>query len=82
VTKPKPETRADVAAIEDIVRQNNFPSRQAAKSAASPKRQQRRYRTKGKAHRGIKATTETVERLYRAADERMNATWRTANCCG
>jgi hypothetical protein len=69
-TKPKPEKRTDEAAIDDIARQNNFPSRQAAKPAAAPKRKQRRYRTGRNRHLGIKTTEETQERFYKAADER------------
>jgi hypothetical protein len=69
-TKPKPEKRADEAAIDDIARLNNFPSRQAAKPGAPLKRKQRRYRTGRNRHLGIKATEETLERFYKAADER------------
>lgn len=69
-TKPKPEKRVEENAIDDIARQNNFPSRQAPKSAVVSKRKQRRYRTGRNRHLGIKATDETVERFYKAADER------------
>ncbi|WP_263351057.1 hypothetical protein [Acidicapsa acidisoli] len=69
-TKPKPEKRADETAIEDIARQNNFPGRQPSKPAAPPKRKQRRYRTGRNRHLGIKATEETLERFYKAADDR------------
>ena len=68
-TKPKPEKRVEEAAIDDIARQNNFPSRQPAKPSP-PKRKQRRYRTGRNRHLGIRATTETLERFYKAADER------------
>ena len=70
VTKPKPEKRVEEAAIADIAQQNNFPSRQAPKKTAPPKREQRRYRTGRNRHLGIKATDETVERFYKVADER------------
>lgn len=69
-TKPKPERRVEENAIDDIARQNNFPSRQAPKPSAAPKRKQRRYRTGRNRHLGIKATNETVERFYKAADDR------------
>jgi hypothetical protein len=69
-TKPKPEKRADEAAIDDIARQNNFPSRQPPKPAGPSKRKQRRYRTGRNRHLGIKATEETLERFYKAADAR------------
>jgi hypothetical protein len=70
-TKPKPEKRVEEAAVAEVARANNFPSRQALKPAA-PKRQQRRYRTGRSRHLGIKATDETVERFYKAAEARNN----------
>jgi hypothetical protein len=69
-TKPKPERRVEEQEIDDIARQNNFPSRQAPKSAVASKRKQRRYTTGRNRHLGIKATEETVERFYKAADDR------------
>ena len=68
-TKPKPEKRVEEAVIDDIARQNNFPSRQPAKPAP-PKKKQRRYRTGRNRHLGIRVTTETLERFYKTADER------------
>ena len=35
-TKPKPEKRVEEAAIAEVARQNNFPSRQAPKAKAAP----------------------------------------------
>ncbi len=69
-TKPKPEKRADEAAIAEVARQENFPSRQAPKPNAQPKRNPRRYRTGRNGHLGIRATVETLERFYKAADAR------------
>jgi len=69
-TKPKLEKRADETVIEDIARQNNFPSRQPPKPEAKPQRQQRRYRTGRNRHLGIKTTEETQRRFYKMADER------------
>ena len=69
-TKPKPEKRADEAAIAEVARQENFPSRQAPKPNAAPKRKQRRFRTGRDRHLGIKTTAETQERFYKAADAR------------
>jgi hypothetical protein len=71
-TKPKPEERVDESAIAEVAQQNNFPSRQAPKPNAVPKRKQRRYRTGRNRHLGIKATDETVERFYKAAEARDN----------
>ena len=56
--------------IDRIAEENNFPSRQAPKGPATPSRKQRRYRTGRNRHLGIKATEETLERYYKAADER------------
>jgi hypothetical protein len=69
-TKPKKENPVEEAAIDDIARQNNFPSRQAPKPVKSERRKQRRYRTGRNQHLGIKATEETKERFYKAADKR------------
>jgi hypothetical protein len=68
--KPKSERRVEQAAIDSLARQENFPSRQAAKPPAEPKRKQRRYRTGRNRHIPIKATDETAERFYKAADAR------------
>ena len=69
-TKPRKGKPVEEAAIEDIARQNNFPSRQAPKPVNTERRKQRRYRTGRNQHLGIKATAETVERFYKQADER------------
>jgi len=69
-TKPRPEKRVEETAIAEVARANNFPSRQPPKPDAAPKRKQRRYRTGRNKHLGIKATDETVERFYKAADNR------------
>lgn len=69
-TKPKPEKPVDEAAVAEVARQNNFPSRQAPKAEAPPKRKQRRYRTGRNRHFAIKATQETVDRFYKIADRR------------
>lgn len=69
-TKPKPEKRVEEEAVAEVARAHNFPSRQAPKADAPPKRKQRRYRTGRNRHLGVKATAETVERFYKAADAR------------
>lgn len=68
--KAKPEKAVPKDAIEKIADDNNFPSRQAAKPAATPRRKQRRYRTGRNQHLGIKTTIETRERFYKLADDR------------
>jgi len=69
-TKPRAEKPVEESAVADIARQNNFPSRQAPKAPKAERRKQRRYRTGRNQHLGIKATSETVERFYKAADDR------------
>ena len=68
-TKPPRLEPVPHEAIERIAEKRNFPSREAPK-AAGPARQQRRYRTGRDQHLGIKTTTETRNRFYKAADER------------
>jgi hypothetical protein len=67
-TKPKQEKRVEESAIERIAEQNNFPSRQAPKAPAQPRRKPRRYKTGRNQQLNIKATGETIERFLKAAD--------------
>lgn len=53
--------------IDQVAADNGFPSRQAVKSA--PKHAQRRYRTGRNQQINIKATSETIDRMNRIADE-------------
>jgi hypothetical protein len=69
-TKPKPVKPIAKETIEQIARDNNFPSRQAAKTPHRPQRKRRIHRTGRDQHFGIKATAETVDRFYKLADER------------
>lgn len=57
-------------AIEHIAQSRDFPSREVPKPVAKPGREQRRYRTGRDQHLGIKTSTETKNRFYKAADER------------
>ena len=66
---PRAESIPD-AAMEHIAERRNFPSREAPRSASKPARAPRRYRTGRDQHLGIKATVETRDRFYKAADER------------
>jgi len=69
--KPKAEKPVEKDTISRIAEENNFPSRQAPPKASAPRRRdQRRYRTGRNQHLGIKATAETIERFYKAVDER------------
>lgn len=71
--EPKPPRPQPVPneAIERIAENRNFPSREAPKPNARPARkQQRRFRTGRNRQIGIKATQETAERFYKAAEAR------------
>jgi hypothetical protein len=71
--KAKPEHK-DV--VDEVAAQHGFPSRQPAKPVAPavvgepPRRQQRRYTTGRNKQINIKATDETIKRLYQLADDR------------
>lgn len=74
---PKEPTRAvPVAAIEQIAEESGFPSRKArskpavAKAPEPQQRQMRRYTTGRNRQINIKATSETIDRLYQLADQR------------
>lgn len=62
--------------IERLAEENGFPSRQSKtptkkqQSPAKPKRRGRRYTTGRNQQINIKATAETIEQLYRIADEK------------
>src|SRR6202451_157230 len=60
-------------AISRIAEENNFPSRQAPRATREPRRKRRVYTTGRNRQFNIKATTETVDRFYRMADERKVA---------
>ena len=69
-TKAKTEKPVRTETIERIAEDNNFPSRQAAKPPKELKRKRRVYTTGRNRQFNIKATTETVDRFYKMADER------------
>jgi hypothetical protein len=62
-TKPKKETPVAEDAIARIAEENNFPSRQAAKTPKELRRERRVYTTGRNRQFNIKATDETVERF-------------------
>lgn len=82
--KPKPETKpVEKAQIDKLAEDNNFPSRQAQRPVAPApasepipapaqpnSRRARRYTTGRNRQINIKATQETIDRLYRLADEK------------
>jgi len=73
--KPKPIQKEE---IEKLAQENGFPSRQpikatpktALKPSAKPQRKGRRYTTGRNQQINIKATAETIERLYKLADKK------------
>jgi hypothetical protein len=69
-TKAKAEKSVPNETIERIAEENNFPSRQAAKTSKEPRRKRRVYTTGRNRQFNIKATAETIERFYKMADER------------
>ena len=67
---PKLPKSMETANIDQIVREQNFPSRQAPRtSAAAPARKRRTYTTGRNQQLNFKATAATVERFYRFADQ-------------
>ena len=71
--KPRKETQPEEDTIARIAKENNFPSRQPSKAVKEPKRKRRVYRTGRNQQFNLKATSETVERFYKMADERKVA---------
>jgi hypothetical protein len=67
-TKPKAEKPVQTETMERIATEHNFPSRQAPKAPATPRRKPRRYKTGRNQQLNIKATGETIERFLKAAD--------------
>jgi hypothetical protein len=71
--KPRKEQQIAEEAMTRIAKDNNFPSRQAPKTAKEPRRKRRVYRTGRNQQFNLKATMETIERFYKMADERKVA---------
>ena len=69
-TKVKTEKRVEEESIDRIAAQNNFPSRQAPKAPKQERRKPRIHRTGRNQQFNAKATPETIQRFYKAADER------------
>jgi hypothetical protein len=69
-TKENPRTPVKKETIERIATENNFPSRQAAKSANVVRRKPRIYRTGRNQQFNAKATPETIDRFYKLANEK------------
>jgi hypothetical protein len=69
-TNPKKETPVEKETMERIAEQNNFPSRQAPKAPKIERRKPRTHRTGRNQQFNAKATAETIQRIYKAADEK------------
>jgi hypothetical protein len=69
-TKPKREKPVEADVIARLAEDNNFPSRQAAKTQKVPRRKRRVYTTGRNQQFNIKATGETIERFHKMADDR------------
>jgi hypothetical protein len=68
-TKPRKERAVAEEAITRIAEDNNFPSRQAPKAPKEPRRKRRVYTTGRNRQFNIKATSATLDRFYKMADE-------------
>ena len=69
--KPRAPRSVETDNIDQIAREQNFPSRQAPRaSAAAPARKRRTYTTGRNQQINFKATAATIERFYRIADEK------------
>jgi hypothetical protein len=64
---PKPLERDN---LDQIAREQNFPSRQGPRAPAAPARRRRTYTTGRNQQINFKATATTVARFYRIADEK------------
>ena len=70
-TRLKKDVPVAKETIDRIADEHNFPSRQSApRTPKEPKRKRRVYTTGRNRQLNIKATSETVERFYKMADER------------
>lgn len=68
--KPKTPRPVEEANIDQIAREQNFPSRQAPRVHPAPARKRRTYTTGRNQQINFKATAMTVERFYRIADQK------------
>jgi hypothetical protein len=69
-TKPKAAKPVDEETIVRLAEEHKFPSRQAAKPQKTERRKPRIHRTGRNVQFNAKATTETINKIYKLADER------------
>jgi hypothetical protein len=68
--KPRASRSVETDNIDQIAREQNFPSRQAPRAATAPARKRRTYTTGRNQQINFKATAATVDRFYRIADHK------------
>jgi hypothetical protein len=68
-TKPRKETPVAKESIERIAAENNFPSRQAPRAQKTERRKPRTHRTGRNQQFNAKATAETIDKIYKLANE-------------
>lgn len=68
--KPKKNERPVAnEALERIAEDNDFPSRQPPRVSKEPRRKRRKYMTGRNRQINMMASSETIERIYKIADE-------------
>ena len=68
-TKPKKERPVEEETIAHLAEQNNFPSRQPARQPKVERRKPRIHRTGRNQQFNAKATKETIDKIYKLANE-------------
>jgi hypothetical protein len=74
--KPRAPRSVETDNIDQIAREQNFPSRQAPRAATAPARKRRTYTTGRNQQINFKATAATIERFYRIADREASSALR------
>lgn len=69
--KPRTTKPVENDQIDQLSREHNFPSRQAAKVPETPTRKRRTYKTGRNQQLNFKATAATIDRFYAMADKKM-----------
>lgn len=68
-TKPKSDKTVAEETIKQVAEENNFLSRQPARTPKELKRKPRTHRTGRNQQFNAKATAETIDKIYKLADE-------------
>ena len=67
-TKPRLDKPIEKASVARLAEEQGFPSREAPKASRTPKRKPRIYRTGRNLQFNAKVTSQTFDRIYKAAD--------------